>query len=207
MALAHRTEGKYAIFAEYVYLEMSDVSQRTIRWSLKAIRPMQIAAIGCRRLALHDSSVGPDRRQSMRYTVRISHRCKIAKKKKAEELIKILSHTTWNCFVLHSKPGRPSNRSFPITSNNDKAMHATAEQDNASHGWAHVKAQYDNRNCILRVLLITSWAPLLIYTTLPCCHNRSSYAYPLHSSPLFTSLHNAADCTSLYPIALLHHSW
>jgi hypothetical protein len=38
--------------------------------------------------SLHESSVGPDRRQSMRYTVRISHRYKIAKKKKAEELIK-----------------------------------------------------------------------------------------------------------------------
>jgi hypothetical protein len=44
--------------------------------------------------------------------------------------------------VLVLPQGRQASRSYQNASNNGKAMHDTAEQDNASHGWAgYVKAQ------------------------------------------------------------------
>ena len=82
-------------------------------------------------------------------------------------------------------------RSHQNASNNGKARKSAAQQDTTSLDTARVKS--------LRKMMIEVIARI----ALPCCHDRSSHVYSLHSNALFTSSNCAVQCSNALPYTLL----
>jgi hypothetical protein len=89
-----------------------------------------------------------------------------------------------NASISANTTTKQAGRSYQNASNNGKARNGTAEQDTTSLGQSKT----------VRKLMIV----VIERIALPCCHNWSSHAYPLHSSPLLTSSYCAVQrCTAL----------